>query len=69
MASLFYGPAMNHYRIKANWAKGETGKVLQTGARRIMYTWIRTGSIWQIIGGMSAINRSALRQTTSRVRS
>ena len=46
--------AIDHYRIKANWANGDDDKVQQTGAVRITHTWIRIGSIWQIIGGMSA---------------
>jgi ketosteroid isomerase-like protein len=45
--------AINHYRIKTNWATNETAKV-QTDALRITHTWIRTHGTWQIIGGMSA---------------
>jgi ketosteroid isomerase-like protein len=45
--------AINHYRIKANWATGETAKV-RTDALRITHTWIRTHDTWQILGGMSA---------------
>jgi ketosteroid isomerase-like protein len=45
--------AIDHYRIKANWAKVETGEVLQADAPRITHTWIRIGNTWQIIGGMS----------------
>ena len=45
--------AINHYRIKANWATNETAKV-RTDALRITHTWIRTNGTWQIIGGMSA---------------
>jgi ketosteroid isomerase-like protein len=46
--------AINHYRIKANWAEGNTGKVARTDALRITHTWIRNNDTWQIIGGMSA---------------
>ena|SRR6266480_2211762 len=46
--------AINHYRIKANWAKGDTADVVRTDALRITHTWIRTGDTFQIIGGMSA---------------
>ena len=45
--------AINHYRIKANWAtsgKNET----RIDALRITHTWIRTNGTWQILGGMSA---------------
>ena len=45
--------AINHYRIKANWATSETAKV-RTDALRITHTWIRTNGTWQILGGMSA---------------
>ena len=45
--------AINHYRIKTNWATNETAKV-RTDALRITHTWIRTHGTWQIIGGMSA---------------
>jgi ketosteroid isomerase-like protein len=45
--------AINHYRIKANWATGETAKV-RTDALRITHTWICTHGTWQILGGMSA---------------
>jgi ketosteroid isomerase-like protein len=45
--------AINHYRIKASWATGETAKV-RTDALRITHTWIRTHGTWQILGGMSA---------------
>jgi ketosteroid isomerase-like protein len=45
--------AINHYRIKANWATSETAKV-RTDALRITHTWIRTHGTWQILGGMSA---------------
>jgi ketosteroid isomerase-like protein len=45
--------AINHYRIKTNWARNETAKV-RTDALRITHTWIRTHGTWQIIGGMSA---------------
>ena len=45
--------AINHYRIKMNWATSETAKV-QTEALRITHTWIRTRGTWQILGGMSA---------------
>ena len=46
--------AIDHYRIKANWAKGDTGKVARTDTVRITHTWIRTNGRWQILGGMSA---------------
>jgi ketosteroid isomerase-like protein len=49
--------AIDHYRIKANWAKGNTGDggvASKTDAVRITHTWIRSGNTWQIIGGMSA---------------
>jgi ketosteroid isomerase-like protein len=45
--------AVNHYRIKMNWAKRE-GSEATTEALRITHTWIRTLGTWQIIGGMSA---------------
>jgi ketosteroid isomerase-like protein len=43
--------AINHYRIKANWANNEG---VRTEALRITHTWIRKHGTWQIIGGMSA---------------
>ena len=46
--------AVNHYRIKMNWAKIDTNELARTDAMRITHTWIRTGNTWQIIGGMSA---------------
>ena len=46
--------AIDHYRIKMNWAKGDTGKVARTDATRITHTWMRIGNTWQILGGMSA---------------
>jgi ketosteroid isomerase-like protein len=46
--------AIDHYRIKANWAKGDAGDVLRTDGMRITHTWIRTNGTWQILGGMSA---------------
>ena len=45
--------AIDHYRIKANWANNE-GTEVRTDAFRITHTWIRTNGEWQIIGGMSA---------------
>jgi ketosteroid isomerase-like protein len=45
--------AINHYRIKADWATGETAKA-RTDALRITHTWIRNHGTWQILGGMSA---------------
>jgi ketosteroid isomerase-like protein len=45
--------AINHYQIKANWAKSD-GEAVRTDALRITHTWIRTGDTFQIIGGMSA---------------
>ncbi len=45
--------ALDHYRIKANWANKE-GAEVRTDALRITHTWIRTHGTWQIIGGMSA---------------
>ena len=46
--------AIDHYRIKLNWTKNDTGEVARTDAMRITHTWIRTNGTWQIIGGMSA---------------
>jgi ketosteroid isomerase-like protein len=46
--------AIDHYRIKADWANGDTGDLSQTDAVRITHTWMRIGNTWQIIGGMSA---------------
>jgi len=46
--------AIDHYRIKLNWTKKDTGEVARTDAVRITHTWIRTNGTWQIIGGMSA---------------
>jgi len=45
--------AINHYRIRANWADNE-GAEVRTDALRITHTWIRTHGSWQIISGMSA---------------
>jgi ketosteroid isomerase-like protein len=45
--------AINHYRIKLNWANGE-GAEARTDALRITHTWIRGHGTWQILGGMSA---------------
>ena len=45
--------AIDHCRIKANWANGEDAEV-RTDAMRITHTWIHTVATWQIIGGMSA---------------
>ena len=46
--------AINHYRVKLNWARIDNGEAARTDALRITHTWIRTGDTWQIIGGMSA---------------
>ena len=46
--------AIDHYRVKANWAKVDTNELARTDAVRITHTWIRIGNTWQIIGGMSA---------------
>ncbi len=46
--------AINHYRIKLNWAKIDNGEAVRTDALRITHTWIRTGDTWTILGGMSA---------------
>ena len=46
--------AIDHYRIKMNWAKADTGDVARTDTTRITHTWIRRGDTWQIIRGMSA---------------
>ena len=46
--------AIDHYRIKANWAKGDSNEVTRTDNVRITHTWIRTNGGWQILGGMSA---------------
>ena len=45
--------AIDHYRIKMNWANRE-GPDATTEALRITHTWIRTHGVWQIIGGMAA---------------
>lgn len=45
--------AVNHYRIKFKWANSEKSAT-NAGAVRITHTWIRAGSRWEIIGGMSA---------------
>src|SRR6059036_737073 len=45
--------AINHYRIKANWAMSDKADA-RTDALRITHTWIHTRGTWQIIGGMSA---------------
>jgi ketosteroid isomerase-like protein len=45
--------AINHYRIRANWANNE-GAEVRTDVLRITHTWIRTHDTWQILGGMSA---------------
>src|SRR5437870_12765336 len=42
--------AINHYRIKANWANNE-GAEVRIDALRITHTWIRTHGTWQILGG------------------
>lgn len=46
--------AIDHYRIKLNWARNDAGEIVRTDAMRITHTWIRTKGTWQIIGGMSA---------------
>jgi len=46
--------AIDHYRIKMNWTKADTGDVARTDTTRITHTWIRRGDAWEIIGGMSA---------------
>lgn len=46
--------AIDHYRIKLDWAKSDTGEVMRTDAMRITHTWIRIDGTWQILGGMSA---------------
>ncbi len=45
--------AINHYRIKANWATSE-GVEVRKDILRITHTWIRTHGTWHILGGMSA---------------
>jgi ketosteroid isomerase-like protein len=45
--------AINHYRIKANWAMSDKAEA-RTDALRITHTWIRNDGTWQILGGMSA---------------
>ena len=45
--------AINHYRIKMNWATSETAQV-RTDTLRITHTWTRTHGTWQILSGMSA---------------
>ncbi len=49
--------AIDHYRIKMNWANRE-GPEATTEALRITHTWIRTHGVWQIIGGMAALVNS-----------
>ena len=47
--------AIDHYRIKAAWAKADTGELARTDAVRITHTWIRASQgSWEILGGMSA---------------
>jgi hypothetical protein len=46
--------AIDHYRIKANWAKSDTAELVRTKATRITHTWVTTNGTWQILGGMSA---------------
>ena len=46
--------AIDHYRLKANWAKSDTSEIVRTDAMRITHTWINTDGMWQILGGMSA---------------
>jgi uncharacterized protein DUF4440 len=46
--------AVDHYRIKATWARSDTGNEVRTDAIRITHTWVKTNGTWQIIGGMSA---------------
>ena len=46
--------AIDHYRIKVNWASSDTDEVVRTDAMRITHTWIETNGTWQILGGMSA---------------
>ena len=46
--------AIDHYRIRMNWAKGDSSDVSQTDTVRVTHTWMRIGNTWQIIGGMSA---------------
>ena len=45
--------AIDHYRIKMVWA-GPGPTESNTELARITHTWIKTGKIFQIIGGMSA---------------
>ena len=45
--------AIDHYRIKMNWAKSD-GTSMRTDTLRITHTWLGTGAAWQILGGMSA---------------
>ena len=45
--------AIDHYRVKATWAKKD-GAEAKTEATRITHTWIHTNGTWQILGGMSA---------------
>ena len=45
--------AINYYRINATWANSQ-GAEVRTNRLRITHTWIRTGGMWQIIGGMSS---------------
>jgi len=46
--------AIDHYRIKLNWARIDNGEATRTDGLRITHTWVRTGDTWQILGGMSA---------------
>lgn len=46
--------AIDHYRVKLNWAKGDAVEAARVDASRITHTWIRTNGTWKIIGGMSA---------------
>src|SRR5438046_5706611 len=45
--------AINHYRIKADWATSE-GVEVRKDTLRITHTWIRAHGTCQILGGMSA---------------
>jgi ketosteroid isomerase-like protein len=46
--------AIDHYRIKLNWARIDSGENGRTDAIRVTHTWIRINDTWQILGGMSA---------------
>jgi ketosteroid isomerase-like protein len=46
--------AIDHYRVKITWAKGDTAETAGPETTRITHTWIRVDGGWRILGGMSA---------------